>query len=205
MKTNKRFLSVLLSLALMLALVRGMSLTVYADTENYPVWIGGTQVTSEYHSGDGWSYTPATEGKDAKLTLNNYTYPGGVGYSDAAIYAEQNLVIELIGENKIVYQQTESENNCIEVTGHPAGQTDQHYLLTITGSGTLTAEIKSTTNQTTVIYADLLTIEKDATVIAIGRGNDNGHGVVSILDMTVYGTLIASANKVGITVLNVTV
>ena len=41
----KRFLSILLTLAMVIGLMPGMSLTAYAA--NYDIWVGGTQVTSE--------------------------------------------------------------------------------------------------------------------------------------------------------------
>ena len=46
MKTKKRFLSILLTLALVLGLMTGTSLTAYAEPISYDLWVGGTQVTS---------------------------------------------------------------------------------------------------------------------------------------------------------------
>ena len=69
------------------------------SVETYGLWVGGKEVTEANLSGEGWSYDPATN----LLTLNHYTYSGeGYNYSDsrtAAIYAEYDLNIVLIGEN----------------------------------------------------------------------------------------------------------
>ena len=89
MKTKKRLLSILLSLVMVLGLMPGMSLTALAidlgSVTTYPLWVGGTQVTSENAADNegtrGWSYTPATEGENptsAILALNGYSNNGNV-------------------------------------------------------------------------------------------------------------------------------
>ena len=115
MKMKKRFLSILLSLVIALGLMPGMSLTAYAD--NYNLWVGGTQVTSENMSdvfSDGKvSYTPAQGETAAKLKLNGYNYEGN-GYFDLdeccyyAIWTKENLIIELSGTNSIKNTQSSS-------------------------------------------------------------------------------------------------
>ena len=112
----------------------------------YPVWVGGTQVTSANMSGEGWSYTPATTGENptpATLKLNGYSYEGA-GYEKAAIYAKEDLVIETTGTNNVANISTETGTRAIGVDGD----------LTLQGSGTLNA-----TGGKRTIEANAVTIE----------------------------------------------
>ena len=128
----KRIIGLVLSLALVLGMLSGMSTTGYAAA-TYNVWVGGTQVTSANLTGTGWSYNAGT----STLTLNNYSYSGtGHGWTEegstnyALIHAKQDLTIELKGTNSIVNTQTGSSDKfAVYVEG----------TLSITGSGTLTA------------------------------------------------------------------
>ena len=68
----------------------------------YPLWVGGTQVTSTEHSGEGWSYDHNTK----TLTLNGYRYNGeynGVSYDgnewQASFLLECELPRQLTLEN----------------------------------------------------------------------------------------------------------
>ena len=92
-------------LLLCLVFVAACSAALGASDE-YPLWIGGTQVTAEncsQLSQNHWSYDPASH----TLTLDNYTYSGlGYEYTNsryAAIYynGTENLTISLSGSNKI--------------------------------------------------------------------------------------------------------
>ena len=81
----------LISLALVMGLMLGMSMTAHAETTYY-VYIGGVQITQTSIKGKGWSYDP----DDNELTLDNYTYSGS-GYSfdgdnkfQAGIYSENS-------------------------------------------------------------------------------------------------------------------
>ena len=64
-KTRTKALSWLLSLALALSLLPGLSLPAQA-TDEYSLWVGGVQVTSANLSGEGttgtWSYNADTKG-----------------------------------------------------------------------------------------------------------------------------------------------
>jgi len=144
---KKRLFGILLSFALMMGMmpVLGISQTAYADDPvSYPLWVGGTQVTSANMYGDGWSYTPAPDDETpATLTLNNYTYNSGAFY-DSAICADENLTIELVGNNDIDSTLVEANYYAIYVIGQ----------LTIQGSGRLDAKGKRYG-----IYANRLSIE----------------------------------------------
>jgi len=94
-----KFLSLLLSLVLLIGLVPGIS----AYAEDYPIFIGNTQVTSDNTSGDGWSYN-----KDTKtLTLDNFSYPANpddVSKYPGCIYigsSSDSITIELKGANTL--------------------------------------------------------------------------------------------------------
>lgn len=90
---KKRILGLLLTLALVLGLTPGTTMT--AAAEYYGLIVGGTQVTSEVLSGDGWSYNNETK----TLTLNGFSYTNegnGIKYS-----GEEKLNIELKGKNTI--------------------------------------------------------------------------------------------------------
>lgn len=93
-------------------------------TEPPVLWVGGTAVTSQNSSGEGWSYDQAT----GTLTLNGATitgsYDGGNSDHSAGIYATEALNIVLTGSNTI------SGSNC----GIYAGA-----ALSISGSGSLSA------------------------------------------------------------------
>ena len=153
---KKRFFGILLSIALILSLIPAMSLTAYAvtgisDTVEYPLWVGGVQVTSANEAdvfGDGKvSYTPATTGDNATpatLTLNNYSYTGeGYTVTDesltihyAVLYdAQEPLNIVLSGENSLACVGTEDDVYFgIRSNGN----------LTISGTGSASVNGKST-------------------------------------------------------------
>ena len=111
MKTKKRFLSILLSLTLMLGLMPGMSITARANVTTYNIWVGGTQVTSENATSSDhptWSYNVDSN----TLTLNGVSISTGYKYNDhwgysAGIYYENgdtfnnplNIILE--GTNAI--------------------------------------------------------------------------------------------------------
>ena len=89
----KRFLGILLSLALLLSLMSGMRLTAYADDSSLPSGNNNeNQDITTYHlrvgttpvmdltnnvNGNGWSYTPASGNNPATLTLKNATITDG--------------------------------------------------------------------------------------------------------------------------------
>ena len=107
----------------------------------YPLWVGGTRVTSANMYGDGWSYTPATtEGGSttpATLKLNGYSYEGA-GYENAAIYAKEDLEIELTGDNTVTA--TSSSPMAYDSYGVKVVKVEEDgKFLKISGNGKLTA------------------------------------------------------------------
>ncbi len=156
-------MGILLGLALVLGLglLPGMAKAAHADPiENYPLWVGGVQVTSA-NAGDVFndgkvSYTPAATGEDptpATLTLNGYAYSGddhGVKYA-----GDGQLNIVLIGENTI----TSTGDNKDGINGGDNG------ILSFSGEGSLS--VKSTSGHGG-IFAEKDIIIKSGTVTAEG-------------------------------------
>ena len=156
----------------------------------YDLWVGGTQVTSENLSGDGWSYTPSKDGKPATLTLNGATitkgYIDGSGRTNGIYYDEiYPLTIDL---------QSGSENlisgvdRCIYSSNYDAS-------LTISGGGTLNASSDSYCG-CGILAHNALTIN-DGTVNVTMTGEEasaikaeSNNGVVTIGE----GTVNVSAN-----------
>ncbi len=105
---------------------------------SYDVWVGGTQVTSanmnDVLAGDPEndgkvSFTPATESAPAILTLNGATITSG-SYRSAAIYAEGDLTVNVAADSTVTGPRAGSSYGVFNYDGS----------LTVTGSGTLTAE-----------------------------------------------------------------
>ena len=157
--------------------------------EFYPLWVGGTQVTSENAGNiDGEnkaSYNPETK----TLTLNNYSYTGA-GYTNAAIRAKQTLTIELKGNNTLTHTPTEYLSFGIFV---------DEADLTITGSGTLTVNAGDAllNSEGIWVYGSgyTLTIDRDATVKASGGNSAQSIGAGAQESVVVHGTLEATAGS----------
>ena len=115
-KTGRKLLGVLLTLAMVVGLMPGMSLTAKAADTEYQIWIGGTQVTSanagNVFAGDSTNdgkvqFTPADGATPATLTLNSYSYEGDGGELNNQFFgilnkdADMPLNIKLQGENRV--------------------------------------------------------------------------------------------------------
>ena len=78
--------------------------TFKPDAVKYPVWVGGTQVTSANASNIDGGNQASFDVETSTLTLNGYSNADGYqcGESErAAIFAEQDLTIELKGTNEV--------------------------------------------------------------------------------------------------------
>ena len=121
---------------------------VFAPVTKYPLWVGGTQVTSE-NAADTTSHPTWSYDADSKiLTLNGYTY-NGPGYENAGICAEQDLTISITGTNNI-----KANSHGVKV---------YNDNITITGSGSLTVS-----GQETGIYSGKSITINGGTVDASG-------------------------------------
>ncbi len=201
--TGRKLLGILLTLALILGLMPGMSLTAYADgVTNYELWVGGTQVTSANASDvfdDGKvSYTPASGTTPATLTLNNYTYSGQGHASDDnksyyGIYSGNALTIKVTGTNPVTVEVTDSDSTIygLYVNGD----------LTIGGSGLLSVEAgvgltENSKNAYGIYCNGSLTINGSVSATAgeatVGEGGKST-GVYVKDDIMVIGSLSATA------------
>ena len=155
MKTKKkRLLSILLTLAMVLGLMSGMTLTAYAegDITPYPLRVGGVQVTSanltiDSQDNEAISGSAVYDDSTNTLTLTNFSYTGpgyggewgleggGIDYRDSE---GSDLTIVLEGTNSI----TKSGDNSIRFShgiyfGRDGG-VGGDGTLTIDGPGSLT-------------------------------------------------------------------
>lgn len=158
-----------------------------SDIIEYPLWVGDTQVTSANKDDvfkDGKvSYTPATDTDAAVLKLKNYNNNGSVreweGRS-AAIYANENLTIELNGNNTLTNTATGNRTSAI-VADHD---------LTFKGKGRLAADCP---NGGCIAVNGDLTIE-DGIIEATGTVSIGGSKQITIA----AGTIKATGTSAGI-------
>lgn len=144
-QNNKRLLSILLSLCMVLSLFGGTTVTASAATGPTTLYVNGVNMLQNSSILDG-----AVSYKNGTLTLNNaklstfYT-DGGSNISAAAtyggvIYARGgDLTINLEGDNTITY------GNSAEAFSHVYGILFYEMDLTIEGTGTLTIINAATT------------------------------------------------------------
>ena len=177
----------------------------------YPLWVGGTQVTSVNLSGVGWSYTPAAAGENpvpARLTLEGYSYEGE-GYGNAAIYAEEELTIEIKGDNAV--KSTVGSSGCgVAIATDSETESENKLNLTICGSGQLTAagdhdgiyarDDITVEGGTVTASGKEQGIESDIGKVTIKGGNtdasssdDQGAGICAFHDITINGGTVSAA------------
>ena len=162
--------ALLLAVALVFGLMPGISLTAYADPVDYPLWVVGQQVTSEYLSGTGWEFTPGTN----TLTLNNASIDAGPNTSGIKYYKEtrgEPLNIILNGDNTI------SGNSLTNgIYGDYLGS------FTFSGNGTL-----NTTGKSSGIGSVFGNVTiNSGTIHASGTGNNSG-GIYTNGNVTING------------------
>ena len=124
------------------------------DNERYGLYVGGVDVTSaNAHDilGNGTAtYDPVT----SKLTLNNAT----IAYDYAPIYSEIDLLIELVGENKLIFKDKAVG------TAIYASSDILRKDLSIFGDGSLEISFENVSESCTGIVADTLYIGSDLTI-----------------------------------------
>lgn len=129
--------------------------------------------------------TLSTNGEVLKLTLNGAKLQALNGGYNTTLAIGEDLTLELIGENEIVYD--------LDKTYGDALWCGSDKKVTLTGSGTLTCKAPASSMHDGVFInkGATLLIDGNATLIAIGRstgvyGDENGKLVIN------YGTLKAS-------------
>lgn len=177
--------------------------------EEYPLWIGGNQVTSDNCddlANNHWSYDSTTH----TLTLDNYEYSGfGYEYTTgrySPIYynGTDDLIISIAGDNQIT-----QSNDWAYDEDHVLMSADSNANLTITGSGSLSLEVTDTywngpalscagdvvinsgkvnvSGGTAGIDAATVTIKKDISSVVIKAGKDGGKAVTGNLINEIAG------------------
>ena len=153
--------------------------------DSYNVWVGGTEVTSDNLSGDGWTYDASSH----TLTLTNATITGSTATSGseqyAAIYASDDLVINVTGTCNVTGPNNKDNSYGIYVGGS----------LTINGRGKLTAKGGKATNGSSygVIATGNVTVNGTLTSTGGEATSGSSSGVFSSSkNVTVNGTLTAT-------------
>lgn len=145
MKTKKRFLGILLSLALVLGLMPGMSLTAYAVSGF--LWVGNDRVNvTQDASGTGWSYDHSTN----TLTLDGYDISGEIrgntSVDPTVIFYEpgdDTFNIVLNGTNQITQESSNTSWGIYSKSN-----------FTISGDGTLNISTKDGARRGAAIYSE---------------------------------------------------
>ncbi len=152
----KRFLGVLLSVAIVIAFVPEFSLTTHAIDVEYDIWVGGVRVTGANASNIMGDETARYDAVTKTLTLNGFNYEGEGHKVDrnaetnyAGIYSEQDLKIILQGDNYI--KCTANSNYFGD------GIQSYHATLTIKGPGTLSV-VGNERGTSIVVFSDSLFI-----------------------------------------------
>ena len=159
--------------------------------------IGGTLVTGNTTSGEGWSYDKDTN----TLTLDGFEFEGkasiynnylGNGYAFGSVInydGEEKLIINIVGENTIINTSDYSDMNLCGI--HSVGQIE------FTGNGTLYVSFTGESNLSTIAISSGSTMTIDGpTIVATGgkasytsegiHVHGNGLNIVS-------GTVVAMA------------
>ncbi|WP_455721484.1 MBG domain-containing protein [Agathobacter sp.] len=184
--TKKKIWAYLLTLAMVVTMLSGVSVTAKADdVTSYDLWIGDQEVTSDNLSGTGWSYDPDT----STLTLDNYQYEG-IGHKSentGVICSQNKLNLVLRGSSSIKNTSSSGSWNC--------GIYVSSGNLTISGSGTLNVTGGTGfTSHGISVYSGDLTIS-DATINANGQEANGSSGIFSGGSVIINsGNVTATAN-----------
>ena len=172
-KLGRKLLGFLLTLAMVVGLMPGMSLTAYAtDVTEYSLWVAGTRVTSENASNIDGSSKVSYNANTNTLTLDNYSN-SAVQHENGnrnVITSKGDLNIVLKGENNLTNIGDES------VLGIYCSSSGN---LNISGEGSLNIETKYDCIQTdgnVTIDSGTITI----TGIGYGKGISSASGNVII-------------------------
>ncbi len=163
--------------------------------DNYNLWIGGVQVTSENKdniTGEGMTGTATYDPDSNILTLNNYSYIGE-GYERdeyfcAVIYCTgiDTLNLLLVGENSVTL--TNTSDGKIPIKKHGVYADGD---ITVSGTGSLTVTGKESNYSSYGVYAGgSITVSDSASLTATGgnAGDYNSYGVCAKGGITVSDT-----------------
>lgn len=206
----KKMLGGLLTVSMIFGLMPGTTLTAYADTENYDLYVGAIRATSAnkdditanhteddpsgVYSGTA-SYNPETN----TLTLNNFSYSGSgcqsltdrearsaIGYVGSG-----DFTIKLIGTNTITHTDTS------EVYGDHVWAIFSSPNLIINGDGELTVtggEASTSGSEAICSYSNSITIN-GGTINATGGEATSSVGIWAGKKLIVNGGVIQAEGK----------
>ncbi|MBR3158946.1 MAG: carbohydrate-binding domain-containing protein, partial [Atopobiaceae bacterium] len=200
----------------------GGEVALQPQGDPYELWVGGTQVSGASPSGAGWSYDAAS----STLTLDGYSYSGdghgfvnqkmfGQGY--AAVYAGQDLTIQLSGKNTLTNEKsygfgvyvaggdltiTGTDDGTLDATGGTLGG-----ILAYLGNVTVNGGTVNATGKMAGIYAYNGNVTVNGgTVNATGNEQSAGIGIFarSVKDITsciaitiIGGSVTATGDRYG--------
>lgn len=165
----------------------------------YPLWVGGVQVTEENASNIDGNNKASYDASTNTLTLNGYesntqhewTFDGNTNTYSAIIYSEHDLAINIVGNNTLTNNTKTDESRGIYTKGN----------LTITGEGSITvvSEDKNTNLSGIGINATKDVIISSGTVSSTGSSGIiadenvmiNGNSVVTTISSFSYSILAA--------------
>ncbi len=185
MKTNRKTCKASIAAAVLLAVLTAFSMlpltAVPAHAQDYNLWVGGEQVTSDHLSGEGWSYDG-----NGTLTLTNAVITESYEYTPAGFTASiyswgLDLTIVVSGVNRLegasVGIKTSSIQNPLTIRG---GKGDS---LTIAGD-TSSNGLNGIDNSTGIKITGGCTV----TVTSATHGIFSQSGPIEIVDSTVSAT-----------------
>ena len=194
MKCTKTLL--ILAAAMQLAVAHTRAYGAPEDTQGYPLWVGGVQVTSETTSGDcdgggTWAFAPATDTSPATLTLTNATITASAAPSEvspwisAAIVSGLDLTVHLVGENALT-NTDDQDHLCAGLIG-----TGEAGKITLAGPGSLT----SVGTIYGVLCDDCALVIDGTSVCAEGIASDGikTSGGANIASITITGSSVVTA------------
>ena len=197
-KLGKKLLSFLLTLAMLVGLMPGMSLTAYAEGTAVDL----STLTGNYTATDGDVLSGTASGKTVTIPAGATVTLNGVNISNGSITCSGNANIILLGSNSVTT--ATNEKAAIKIGG--SGTT-----LTITGSGSLTAQggqsaagigtDRNGTGGNIVINGGTVTATGSGGGAGIGTGetykSTNKCGTITINGGTVTATGVGYAAGIG--------
>lgn len=208
-KPEIKYLSLILGLVMLLALVPSVGITASAS-DSYQLWVGGEEITADKLSGTGWSY----DAENNTLTLSDYEngsafhteteagiYDSSHGYRIAAgIYysGTEKLTVSLTGTNTLTmpaFSEDKLDNAAIFSNGD----------LTFTGAGSLTAtggaasdgSDESTAGSFGVACNGRLTFEGSGSISVSGAEGESSYGFYGNSVTVSNGSVTASGGDLG--------
>ena len=183
-KTFRIIISILLALTMIIGVLFLCAFFLNYARESFGIYVAGIAVKRENYDdilGDGTVYYDES---NKILTFNNAT----IEYENTVVYSENDLHIQLIGENKFICTNKEY------AIGIYAGDNNLSKDLAIIGDGSLTIELSNTSDEAVGIAADNLTVATDLTITTPDCEN-KVNGIVCASDLMVVSKAAVTVNS----------